>query len=327
MNIYSGGTGLNSIGAIAGVLINGTISNVFVTGSVTQVPGAGCGYCGVGGIVGSMGETAPLLGLLVNSYNAATVTGTAPFSTGGLVGYNAGHISSSYNSGAVVGVEVGGIAGELDYTGSIADSYNTGSVTSSGYAGGLVGNAFSGTIDRSYASGAVIGSTAGGIVGSLGSTVVNDVYWDTDTTGQLNAQPGGAVSGATGLTTANALAIVEGNTAPVLQSINTVISGTATGVANCVGCVGLIVDGADFGSALNTNASGFFYTVARSVDIASSSGVLAYLNTGSKRNAVTIQGTQGDAISGLVLDANTITVGDASTKTLSNSSLALGGGR
>ncbi len=205
VDIFSGGTGLNGLGAFAGEFLNGTISNVFVTGSVTQVPGAGCGQCGVGGIIGTMGETVPFTAFLVDSYNSATVTGTAPFSTGGLVGYNAGHISSSYNAGSVSGEEAGGIAGELDYQGSIADSYSIGSVTGSSIAGGLVGSAFNGTIDRSYASGAVSGGAPGGFIGALASTVVTDSYWDTDTTGQANAQSGGAVTGATGLTTAQSL--------------------------------------------------------------------------------------------------------------------------
>lgn len=272
---------------------SGTIDQVYATGTVRAI---GIDQQVIpGGLVSSV-----INGSITDSYSNVNV------------------IATDAGSNTNLNFQVGGLAGRiLSFLGasSIVNSYSTGSVSAPaniGYAG--------------YSIGGFVGLDSGG------NTLSNN-FWNTQTSGQA------ASAGATGLTTAQMMSqanftgwdfsntgawgIIEGNTAPFLQAINTGISGTAPSLTS--GTVGIAVNGVTLGTT-SIDSSGFFYTVARTVDIASNSGILVYLTSGSKGNAVTVQGTQGNAISGLVLDANTVTVGDASTKTISNSSLGLGEG-
>ncbi len=206
VNIYSGGNTTGALGIVAGYLYSGTLSHVFTTGTLTQAAAGGCTVCGVGGLVGILNNAA---GLIQDSYNLASVTG-ADYAAGGLVGYNIGIVNRSYNGGAVSApYEAGGLAGELDHTGTITNSYNFGSVTSNNFAGGLVGAAYNeaNVITNSYASGLVtsLGSAGGLIAINYGTLTINNSFWDTNTTGQANASQAGALPGATGLTTAQAL--------------------------------------------------------------------------------------------------------------------------
>ena len=99
------------VGSIVGELNNSTISNCYVTGSVT-------GGDRVGGLVG---------------YNYR------------------GSITSSYSTGLVSGLDgVGGLVGENHY-GSITSSYSTGSVSGGvDYVGGLVGNSYPDNVRKCF---------------------------------------------------------------------------------------------------------------------------------------------------------------------------------
>ena len=135
----------------------------------------------VGSLVGwNSGST------ITNSYVTGSVSGFGD-NVGGLVGLNDnGTITNSYATGFVLGSgsSVGGLVGEN--SGTITNSYAKGSVAGSGDSvGGLVGGNSSGTITNSYATGFVLesGNSVGGLVGgNLSGTIINS-YWDSDTSG------------------------------------------------------------------------------------------------------------------------------------------------
>ena len=263
-------TGSSYVGGLTGATL-GAISNSYTTGSITG--SGGSDY--VGGLAGSSGA-------ISNSYSTATVTGVAfvgglvgnisvfagisnSYATGnvtgysyvgGLVGYYASTstISNSYATGAVTGGGgvVGGLAGLS--VGTISNSYATGAVTGGNQVGGLVGwNYLNGNISNSYATGTVTGSSAvGGLVGNnsingSNSPTVSNSYWDTTTSGTTVGIGTGTLTGATGLTTAQAMQqssysgwnfantwqIVNGATRPTLQAVglNCVVSDCWTGAA------------------------------------------------------------------------------------------------
>jgi hypothetical protein len=121
---------------------------------------------------------------------------------GGLVGYHyRGHIYKCYTTGAVEGRDsIGGLMGaEL---GSTDNSYSTASVTSTGTnggAGGLAG-AISGYllygVRTCYSAGYVTGNAnVGGLIGYSSSGLVENSFWDTETSGQPTS------AGGTGKTT------------------------------------------------------------------------------------------------------------------------------
>ncbi|HVV94236.1 MAG TPA: MBG domain-containing protein [Hyphomicrobiales bacterium] len=182
-------TGGDTVGGLAGRNENGSISNVIVSGTVTGVDN-------VGGLVGdNVGVEAAVGASIFQSISKATVNGSGS-DIGGLVGENHGTfgapatIEQSYATGAVKGgagsSDVGGLVGLMD-----TDS-DSGSAA---------------TIDQSYATGAVSGAAdVGGLVGvTVGAGVgITASFWDTQATGQASAtSAGGAVAGATGLTTAD----------------------------------------------------------------------------------------------------------------------------
>jgi filamentous hemagglutinin family protein len=145
-------------GGLAGINI-GTVEGIYISGQVS-------GNTMVGGLVGISA------GSLLDSYSTANVNATAD-NVGGLVGLNEGVIENAYVTGSVtsaVGMNVGGLVG-----------VNSG-----------------GSIFTSYASGSVEGGiNTGGLVGNNTGTVENG-YWDTYTTGQVNGAGGnsGTITGA-----------------------------------------------------------------------------------------------------------------------------------
>ena len=112
---------------------------------------------GTGGIVGEN------YGVILDSYNAGTVTGGG--CTGGVAGFNvaedsnstSGTIENCYNTGTVSGSgDVGGVAGYNNsntHAATVKSCYNTGTVTGSGNVGGVVGW----NEDRNVNSGIVTG--------------------------------------------------------------------------------------------------------------------------------------------------------------------------
>lgn len=171
------------VGGLIGNNNFGSVSNVFVTGSVK-------GSDDIGGLVGYN-----VLGAITGSYSDCGVSGDN--SIGGLVGRNdRSSIGTSYVTGTVSGTggSIGGLVGYAMTDTGISDSWASGSVTGQSAVGGLVGLLQTATIDRSYAVGRITGSTpSGGLVGSIESGYVGFVsasFWDTQTSGRSTSAAG-----------------------------------------------------------------------------------------------------------------------------------------
>ena len=138
----------------------GVIQNVGLIG------GSVSGSTYLGGLVGFNG------GAVTNSYNTGSVSGTGNY-VGGLVGRNAGAVGGSYGAGSVSGSSyVGGLVGYNTSTGTLSNSWAKGNVSGTGnYVGGLVGGNAGAIGGGSYGAGSVSGSSyVGGLVGYNAST-------------------------------------------------------------------------------------------------------------------------------------------------------------
>jgi hypothetical protein len=189
-DVVSTSGGGAAVGALAGV-VDGTVNNVYVTGTITGGNGAA-----VGGLVGaSEGE-------ISLSTSSATVYGGFEAPVGGLVGFNEGVIFQSSAAGAVSDNSVtalGGLVGEN--AGEIYQSFASGTVSGSGgdidtAIGGLVG-ANDGLVELSYATGTVLGG-AGNAIGGLAGTNENEID-ESFATGAVTGGPESAVGGLVGV--------------------------------------------------------------------------------------------------------------------------------
>ncbi len=246
-------TGNDYVGGLVGSAIQGTISNCYASGKVSGVTQM------IGGLVGHN-----IQGTISNCFSTVDVEGN--INSGGLVGYNQGGlIENSYFDGDLVGRSaMGGVAG-YNWQGSVITSYATGTITGThDNIGGLVGYNSAGAvndcyalvdvtsattldgqfigglvgyntawINSSYATGSVIGgANLGGFLGSNAGTVM-DSFWDTASSAMATGIESGNTSGATGLTTAQAMTettytgsgwdftndwwMIEGETRPFLR--------------------------------------------------------------------------------------------------------------
>ena len=173
----------NKNGGLFCYVMNATIKNLTVAGSVTHSSGDGVAY---GGIVGCADSST-----IENCTNRCTVTGN--WYAGGIVGWstdsdiigcaNFGNISSPSFSGGICGK----IGGENDAAGidaTIRDCYNVGMV-SGNYAGGITGQSDSEHINiliaNCYNVGSLHGSTnTGEIIGDLSGpicTTIDNCYY------------------------------------------------------------------------------------------------------------------------------------------------------
>ena len=156
-------TGTARVGYRAGSLVGyneGAIQRCYATGKVSGNI--------AGGLVGFNAAT----GTITASYAAVRAV-AGEYGAGGLVGPNAGTITSSYATGRVTDGAASGLA---DHAGGLV-AYN------------------SGTITASYATGPVSGGApSGGLVGTNVGTVTTS-YWDTTTSIRTNS------AGGTGQTT------------------------------------------------------------------------------------------------------------------------------
>jgi len=196
---YASGTvtggGGSSVGGLVGYGYLFIVQSSWATGNVTgNGPDTDSNDSYVGGLVGRADEPAPASGAVSGSYATGAVVDTGSADVGGLVGLNTIIISDSYADSSVTvtnaaAANVGGLVGDNNLTspGNIFASYAAGAVSLTGSptasVGGLIG----------YAS-------------SNASSLMQDCYWDTSTTGITNLSQGvGNITGAagvTGLTTA-----------------------------------------------------------------------------------------------------------------------------
>ena len=176
-------------GGLAGVIAGvneGTIENVHVSGTSTEVSGIGAA-----GIVGQHVQ-----GVIRNSSANVTVNATTA-DAGGITSINSANIENSFSTGDVTSVNNSGAAGGITghhITGQVLNTYATGDVTVVGAglgawsgAGGLIGYIFSGAGDdviNSYATGSVYGPSGlvGGLVGNndSGENPQNSYWFDAN---------------------------------------------------------------------------------------------------------------------------------------------------
>ncbi|MEJ6950962.1 GLUG motif-containing protein [Natronospora cellulosivora (SeqCode)] len=189
--------GNRNVGTIAGIN-EGVISNITVKADVS-------GESRVGGLVGSNVESSIISNSSANINIYATGLYTpevhTPHSTAaGLVATNLGIIEKSFAKGKVTATDllyVGGLVGcnyryHPDHIVYIFDSYASVNVSGNNYVGGLVGSHLGIEIKNSYATGKVQGSgDIGGLIARSGSnSIVNNSYWDTETTRQESSAAG-----------------------------------------------------------------------------------------------------------------------------------------
>ncbi|QDD89915.1 YDG domain-containing protein [Pseudomonas oryzihabitans] len=193
------------VGGLVGYNDRGTLSNAYATGSVS-------GNYYVGGLVGYNDR-----GTLSNAYATDSVSGSY---SGGLVGYSSGTLSNVYATGSVSGSQyVGGLLG-LN-VGTLSNAYATGSVSGTSNVGGLLGYNDHGTLSSSFyattdASGNAINGSSNGFGNGKSRSELTQAStyagWDIASTGGSNA----------------VWRIYEGNSGPLLRSLLTPLTVTAT---------------------------------------------------------------------------------------------------
>jgi hypothetical protein len=189
--------GFSCVGGLAGQS-SGQISNCYATGTVQGgdnsyscggLVGVNSGYMdncnsnanvsGDTNIGGLAGEN--YFANISNSYSEGFINGQ--WYTGGLVGGNEfGNITTSFSAAITIGQEnVGGLAG--GNSGHISDCYSTNTVSGNISIGGLVGSDY-GIIDNCYSTGVVTGQeNIGGLVGNTIECMVNNSFWDIESSG------------------------------------------------------------------------------------------------------------------------------------------------
>ena len=190
-------TGNFYVGGLVGLMSSGTIEDVFVSGNVSGLTGAGV----------LAGKTSRMN--IINTYTTGTVRGGDAI--GGLVGIiSAGkNIINTYTNTIVSGVnwEIGGFAGTLEVE-NLSNVYTTGSVVGDGFfsncVGGFVGVIYEGTYNNVYTTGSVSGNgNIGGFAGIVENGVtINQAFWDTESSGKSSGVGYGSSTGITGKTTA-----------------------------------------------------------------------------------------------------------------------------
>ena len=212
----STGTGTGAMAYVSALTVwnQGTVTDSYVTGSVTaSQTGGGGSTAYAGGFIANN-----IAGTIRKSYSSvtvtATVTGSGNAMAGGLVAWNnIGTIEASYATSDVTitgstnsgnDADAGGLVGNNNY-GTITAAYSTGNVSASAGGtvdvGGLVGNHFGGTITAAWSKGVPTGddsgtNNVGGLIGT-GAGTVNNSYWDTDVSGIADDADNNAPEGKT----------------------------------------------------------------------------------------------------------------------------------
>jgi len=202
------------VGAIAGYLENGKITNSSISGKIAAssedselYAGGIVGYMVGGTVDGCSSSVEITVGAEGDSWDYdAYAGGIAGYLTGG------GAITGSSNTGKITAgseqyyVLAGGIAGylsssynDLYYPSKITNSYNAGEINSSNTAGGITGEVSGSVISNSYNTGKITAYSeqyvtyAGGITGRLGSIypggseIIRSKITDSYNTGEIRA--------------------------------------------------------------------------------------------------------------------------------------------
>jgi len=201
-------TGRYQVGGLVGQITWGTISNCYVTGSVSGISAGGlvddCEYSTITNCYTNVNVSAEnnagglvnwnFYSVITDCFSTGNVSGRV--NVGGLAGFNSGDydsfvsiITNCYATGnvsaqagtTIPAVNVGGLVGKNSESAIIRNCYATGDVNVTGTSkriGGLVGANESATIINSYAIGNVTGEEAiGGLSGNnMGSSTIKNCY-------------------------------------------------------------------------------------------------------------------------------------------------------
>jgi hypothetical protein len=197
--------GTDWVGGLVGYIERSSSSRNAILDSTASGDTTGKEY--VGGVLGGAGGPSTNLPILVKNTTArGDVAGTGD-DVGGLIGeldFSGDEVVDSEATGGVEGAtNVGGLIGKVVDGVIITRGYATGAVSGDTDVGGLIGNA-SGDITASYATGATDGTGAvGGLVGTLTTTgSVDEVYaagavsGDTDVGGLIGTTDSTSVTDA-----------------------------------------------------------------------------------------------------------------------------------
>jgi len=183
---FSGYSGFEPIGGFGGSFDGQgfKIKNLYINRPSSVMVGL---FSSISGSVSSLG--------VVN----ANITGSQY--VGAITGYlGGGRILNSYSSGnvgnyrivgGIVGFlngDIGGIAGFLYNDGAISNCYSFVNVVGVNRVGGLVGGINGGSVLNSYAGGIVSGT--GGLIGGLPKGIVQESFWDINSSGKLTSAGG-----------------------------------------------------------------------------------------------------------------------------------------
>ena len=168
--------GLDGVGAIAGHIASGTVTNCHVSGTVESIGNVGGGavYGGLGGFTGQVRSTATVTDCTSSCTLVQTKTLTDNQAIGGFVGVASagtitdctasGYIATSLNTDGGQSLFVGGFVGRISGAVDIDGCYATGNIDISATGstgandiriGGFVGNISAGDIDKCFAYGDV----------------------------------------------------------------------------------------------------------------------------------------------------------------------------
>ena len=181
----------NSIGGIAGILINASIKNCTNDGEFAFAEESGKTYQAIGGIVGHM-NTSSSVSDSTNNKDIIVPTGNTGNMIGGIAGrvyggtINGSSANMNSNTGSISGTNsVGGITGKAENNSTISYAVNSGSIKGDTAVGGVVGNAVSTSVSYSSNSNEISGSKQiGGIVGDVEASASID---HSNNTGKIDA--------------------------------------------------------------------------------------------------------------------------------------------
>ena len=177
----TGGSFVGLFGDVSGTIRDVGLLDVNITNTRTAT---GTNFGRTGALAGKLSAGGTVRGSYIAGGSVTHTTGSGSFGyIGCLLGYSNGTISDSYATCNVVGtnnnvLNLGGLIGESDVSGSVDSTYATGTVTSSGpgsdvvTAGGLIGYSTV-RVSVSYATGNVTATgrgRVGGLIGRMGGS-------------------------------------------------------------------------------------------------------------------------------------------------------------
>ncbi|MCF8267746.1 MAG: T9SS type A sorting domain-containing protein [Ignavibacteriales bacterium] len=185
-DFYNGGSGFSPIGTWTGGSFTGSFDGQNFTVDGITINRISSDYIGFFG----MTNNAKLKNIILTN-----IIVKGHYHVGGLVGYGSATVNNCSSDGSVGGTtDIGGLVGSAFFGATIDNSSSSGSVAGKNYTGGLVGSS-RGPISNSYSTSSVYGSHLypGGLVGLNYSYINNSFSIGNVSNGPTGSSPGGLV--------------------------------------------------------------------------------------------------------------------------------------